>query len=64
MVLVFHAYRARKDAERACQAAGAVWSEAEEARRDLHSMGDRPLGGKPAASTARVTAREKAAAAR
>jgi DNA-binding CsgD family transcriptional regulator len=62
IVLSFHAHRARKDAERARQAAAAIWSEAEEARKDLQAMGDRALGGRPQAATARVGGREKAAA--
>jgi len=63
MVLVFHAYRARKDSDRARQAAGVIWLESEEARRDLQAMGDRALAGKPAAA-ARAGTREKAAATR
>jgi DNA-binding CsgD family transcriptional regulator len=43
MVMLFHAYRLRKDATRARQTANAVWAEAEAARRELEAMGDRPL---------------------
>jgi DNA-binding CsgD family transcriptional regulator len=44
MVLLFHAYRLRKDLVRARQTANALWAEAESARRELEAMGDRPLG--------------------
>lgn len=63
IVLLFHAHRARRDAERARQAAAAIWSEAEESRKDLHAMGDRSLGGRPLAQS-RAGTREKAAAVR
>lgn len=43
MVMLFHAYRLRKDALRARQTANALWAEAESARRELEAMGDRPL---------------------
>ena len=64
MVLLFHAYRARKDGERARQAANAIWAEAEEARKDLHAMGDRALGARAGAVAVRSGSREKAAAGR
>lgn len=63
VVLLFHAHRARKDAERARQAAAAIWGEAEDARKDLQAMGDRALDGRPAGASARTASvREKAAA--
>ena len=43
MVLLFHAYRLRKDLTRSRQTANAIWAEAEAARRELEAMGDRPL---------------------
>ena len=43
MVMLFQAYRLRKDVARARQAANAIWAEAEAARRELEAMGDRPL---------------------
>jgi DNA-binding CsgD family transcriptional regulator len=43
MVMLFQAYRQRKDTARARQAANAIWAEAEAARRELEAMGDRPL---------------------
>jgi DNA-binding CsgD family transcriptional regulator len=43
MVMLFHAYRLRKDLPRARQTANAIWAEAETARRELEAMGDRPL---------------------
>ncbi len=43
MVGLFHAYKARKDTERACATANAIWAEAEAARRHLEAMGVRPL---------------------
>jgi DNA-binding CsgD family transcriptional regulator len=63
-VLLFHVYRSRKDGERARQVANALWSEAEGARKELHSMGDRGLGTRVGAgpATARTLTREKATA--
>jgi DNA-binding CsgD family transcriptional regulator len=63
-VLLFHVYRSRKDGERARQVANVLWSEAEGARKELHSMGDRGLGARPGAApaAARSAAREKATA--
>jgi DNA-binding CsgD family transcriptional regulator len=43
MVCLFHAYRARRDAERAAATAEAIWSEAEQTRAQLEAMGVRPL---------------------
>lgn len=43
MALLFHAYKARKDPERARQTANALWAEAESARKHLQAMGERPL---------------------
>ena len=64
MALLFHVHRTLKDDARARQAAHAVWNEAESIRKELHAMGDRPLGqARPAAvPAARTPAREKAAA--
>ena len=44
MVMLFHAYRARKDIERARGTANALWAAAEAARQHLEAMGVRPLG--------------------
>jgi DNA-binding CsgD family transcriptional regulator len=43
MVALFHAYRARKDPERARGTANAIWAEAEASRQHLQAMGERPL---------------------
>lgn len=65
LVLVFHALKAAREEERARQAAGAIWAEAEVARKQLEAMGERPLaGGVTAATPAKSGAREKATAAR
>jgi DNA-binding CsgD family transcriptional regulator len=44
MVLLFHAHRLRKDSDGARETANAIWSEAENARRQMEAMGVRPLG--------------------
>jgi DNA-binding CsgD family transcriptional regulator len=44
MVVLFHAYRARKDVDRARGTANAIWAAAEAARQHLEAMGVRPLG--------------------
>jgi DNA-binding CsgD family transcriptional regulator len=44
MVLLFHAYKARKDLDRARGTANAIWAAAETARQHLEAMGVRPLG--------------------
>jgi DNA-binding CsgD family transcriptional regulator len=66
LVLLFHVFRTLKDEPRARASVHALWNEAEAVRKELHLMGDRPLGsGRPAAASApqaRVAAREKAAA--
>ena len=72
MVMLFHAYRLRKDHTRARQTANAVWAEAESARRELEAMGDRPLAPatlvplpeKAGARQAAAREREKVAATR
>ena len=65
LVLVFHALKASREEERARQAAGAIWAEAEVARKQLEAMGERPLAGGPTATApAKSGAREKATAAR
>ena len=65
MAILFHACRARGEELRARQAANAVWSEAEIARKHLEAMGERMLGSDVAASSAaKSPAREKAAATR
>ena len=43
MVALFHAYKARKDSERARATAEAIWSEAEATRRQIEAMGVRPF---------------------
>lgn len=68
MALLFHAYAARKDLERARKTANALWAEAEAARQHLAAMGERPLGtsrsapapAKPNPTPKRASAREKA----
>ena len=61
MVLLFHAARARRDTERARQIANAIWAEAENARKDLHAMGDTALAPpKGGAAAVKSAAREKA----
>jgi DNA-binding CsgD family transcriptional regulator len=68
MALLFHAYAARKDLERARKTANALWAEAEAARQHLQAMGERPLGtsrSAPApakANARRAGIREKAVA--
>ena len=67
LVALFHAYRQRKDAPRAREAANVLWVEAESARRQLEAMGVRPLARdaslpRPGRTPARATAREKTAA--
>lgn len=65
MVILFHACKACGDEARARQAANAVWAEAEAARKHLHAMGERALGGEaPIPVPAKTGAREKAAASR
>lgn len=71
MVMLFHAYRARKDLERARGTANAIWAAAETSRQHLEAMGVRPLGRdlalpRPAKAAAREgsAAREKVAATR
>jgi DNA-binding CsgD family transcriptional regulator len=66
MVMLFHAYKARKDTDRARGTANAIWAAAEAARQHLEAMGVRPLGRdmslpRPAKAGAREsgTAREK-----
>jgi DNA-binding CsgD family transcriptional regulator len=62
LALLFHAYKARGDEPRARETANALWAEAETARKQLHALGERPLGPDSAAKAPR--AREKAAATR
>jgi hypothetical protein len=71
MVMLFHAYKARKDLDRARGTANAIWASAEAARQHLEAMGVRPLGRdmslpRPAKAGVRetVAAREKVAATR
>jgi DNA-binding CsgD family transcriptional regulator len=71
MVMLFHAYKARKDLDRARGTANAIWASAEAARQHLEAMGVRPLGrdmSLPRPSKAGVreagAAREKVAATR
>ena len=65
-VVLFHAYVAARDAERARKTANAVWAEAEAVKQQLIAMGDRPLGGARSApapaktTTKRAGTREKA----
>jgi DNA-binding CsgD family transcriptional regulator len=67
MVCLFHAYRARRDSERAHATANAIWSEAEKTRQQLEAMGVRPLARDaalphPTRSAAKATSRDKATA--
>jgi DNA-binding CsgD family transcriptional regulator len=68
MVLLYHAYVACKDLERARKTANAIWAEAEAAKQQLIAMGERPFAtprSVPAPEKAparRSTAREKALA--
>jgi DNA-binding CsgD family transcriptional regulator len=68
MVVLFHAYASRKDAERARKTANAIWNDAEAAKQQLVAMGERPFAttrGTPAPEKAparRAPAREKALA--
>ena len=70
LAMLFHAARARRDFDRARQAANAVWAEAEGTRQQLHAMGERTLGAERSAAPGKPgvragsTAREKVAAAR
>lgn len=65
MVVLYHAYRARKDSERARRTAEAVWAEAEATRQQLEAMGVRPLAREVAVpsptrtSTPRETSRSR-----
>jgi len=63
MVALFHAYRARRDEERALATANAIWAEAEGARQQLEAMGVRPLSREASVPRpTRANAREGAAA--
>jgi DNA-binding CsgD family transcriptional regulator len=65
MVMLFHAARTRRDAERARLVANAVWAEAEGARKELAAAGDQALGSSrsvTATTRAPTREREKAAA--
>ena len=65
MAILFHACKARGDEARARQAANAVWTEAEAARKHLEAMGERPLVKDfPAPGPVKSSARERAATAR
>ena len=64
MVLLFHAYAMRKDAERARKTANVVWAEAEAAKQQLIAMGERPFATPrsapaPEKATVRRQAKEK-----
>ena len=62
---LFHAYKARKDLDRARQTANALWAEAESARKHLQAMGERPLErAAQVPQPAKGAAREKAAVTR
>jgi DNA-binding CsgD family transcriptional regulator len=61
-VVLFHAYAARKDVDRARKTANLVWNEAEAAKQQLIAMGDRPFGGSRAsAAVAKPTAKRSGA---
>jgi DNA-binding CsgD family transcriptional regulator len=61
MALLFHAYRARKEIERAQRGAEALWAEAESVRQQLDAMGVRPLTREATQARAGKSARELAA---
>lgn len=66
-VVLFHAYKLRKDLPRARETANALWAEAEGGRRQLEAMGVRPLDRqavlpKPARMPSRQAVREKVTA--
>src|SRR5687768_16232834 len=64
LVMLFHAARTRRDAERARLVANALWAEAEGARKELAAAGDQALGSsRGVAATTRATVREKEKAA-
>jgi len=63
LALLFHAFKARGDLARAREAANALWTEAENGRKQLQAMGERPFGTEAAGKSAAKT-REKAAATR
>ena len=61
MAILFHACKARGDEARARQAANAVWTEAEAARKHLEAMGERTLGAESSSPSApKSGVREKA----
>ena len=67
MVCLYHAYRARRDNERAAATAAAIWAEAENARQQLEAMGVRPLSRDaelphPTRTSTKATSPEKATA--
>jgi DNA-binding CsgD family transcriptional regulator len=71
MVALFHAYRAKREEDRARTTANAIWAEAESARQQLEAMGVRPLARdaalpRPTRAGARETSatRDKVAAGR
>jgi DNA-binding CsgD family transcriptional regulator len=71
MIALYYVYKGRRDTERACATASAIWADAEAGRQQLEAMGVRPLGRdaalpRPAKSGARepAAAREKAAVTR
>jgi hypothetical protein len=68
MALQFHAYRARRDYDRARRAAHGLWGEAEAARQQLRAMGDRTFGVEASQTAVRVpretAVKEKVALAR
>ena len=60
-VVLFQAFVARKDADRARRVANAIWSEAESVKQQLIAMGDRPFGGSRSHSPAKAPARKAGA---
>ena len=64
MAALFHAYRARRDMERARGTANALWAEAEAARQQLEAMGVRPLARDAALPHPTRSAAKEAAATR
>jgi DNA-binding CsgD family transcriptional regulator len=67
MVCLYHAYRARRDSERAAATATAIWAEAEQTRQQLEAMGVRPLSRDadlphPTRAPAKTTSAEKVTA--
>lgn len=60
-VVLFQAFVARKETDRARKTANAIWAEAESVKQQLIAMGDRPFGGSRASGAAKVPAKRTGA---